>query len=158
MKSQQTDREILICYDGSSEAERAIEAAAELFPGRRAVVLEVGPTMTFAEAYAATSSLVPGGAFDELNTADARARAETGAEQARRVGLHAVPRAEIASTTWREIVDVAEEIDAAVIVIGSRGLDGIRELARGSVSHDVATHAGRPVLVVPAPGHGATQV
>jgi nucleotide-binding universal stress UspA family protein len=47
------------------------------------------------------------------------------------------------------LVDVADEIDAAVIVTGSRGLRGVSELFEGSVSHDVAEHAGRPVLIVP---------
>jgi nucleotide-binding universal stress UspA family protein len=38
-----------------------------------------------------------------------------------------------------------------VIVLGSRGLTGVREAFEGSVSHDVAEHAGRPVLIVPPP-------
>jgi nucleotide-binding universal stress UspA family protein len=36
-----------------------------------------------------------------------------------------------------------------VIVIGSRGLNGLREIVEGSLSHEVAQHAGRPVLIVP---------
>jgi len=36
-------------------------------------------------------------------------------------------------------------------VIGSRGLSGMRTLLEGSLSHQVATHAGRPVLIVPPP-------
>jgi nucleotide-binding universal stress UspA family protein len=39
-----------------------------------------------------------------------------------------------------------------VIVVGSRGLTGLRELFEGSVSHDVAEHACRPVLIVPPRG------
>jgi nucleotide-binding universal stress UspA family protein len=41
------------------------------------------------------------------------------------------------------------------IVICSRGLTGLPELARGSVSHHVATHARRPMLIVPPPAAGA---
>lgn len=44
----------------------------------------------------------------------------------------------------------AIDIDAAVIVIGSRGLTGAREILAGSLSHEVAEHAGRPVSIVPA--------
>jgi len=141
--------QILICYDGSEDAERAVDTAAALLGPRDAVVLTVAPAMTFAESMAATSSMVPGGAFDDLNKADALRRAEAGAAHARRAGLNAEARATIASTTWQGIVDVADELDAAAIVIGSRGLGGFREFARGSASHDVATHAGRPVLIVP---------
>jgi nucleotide-binding universal stress UspA family protein len=38
-----------------------------------------------------------------------------------------------------------------VIVIGSRGLSGAKEVFEGSVSHQVAEHARRPVLIVPPP-------
>ena len=141
--------QILICYDGSQDAERAVDTAAALLGPRDAVVLTVAPAMTFAEGVAATSSVVPGGAFEDVNRADALRRAEAGAARVRQAGLHAEARATIASTTWQGIVDVADELDAAVIVIGSRGLRGLHELASGSVSHDVAAHARRPVLIVP---------
>jgi nucleotide-binding universal stress UspA family protein len=142
---------MLICYDGSTEAERAIDAAAALLGPRHAVVLDVGPIMTFAEAVTETSSVVPGNAYHDLNKADALRRAETGAEYARRAGLTAEPRAELWASTWSGIVTVADQIDATVIVIGSRGLSGLQERALGSVSHDVASHARRPVLIVPPP-------
>ena len=151
MTETNEDPQILICYDGSGDAERAIDAAATLFGPRSTVVLDVAPEMTFAEGLAATSSLVGGYAFEDLNTADALQRAEAGAEHARRAGLRAVARATIAPDTWEGIVRVADEIDASVIVIGSRGLNGPREHLRGSVSHDVATHSRRPVLIVPPP-------
>jgi nucleotide-binding universal stress UspA family protein len=140
---------ILICYDGSQDAERAVDTAAALLGPREAVVLTVAPAMTFAEGVAATSSVVPGGAFEDLNRADALRHAEAGATRARRVGFDAEARATISSSTWQGIVDVADESDAAVIVIGSRGLSGLREFTQGSVSHDLATHSHRPVLIVP---------
>jgi nucleotide-binding universal stress UspA family protein len=141
---------ILICYDGSSEAAGAIDACAALLGPRDTVVLTVVPAMTFAESMAASaSSVVPGGAFEDLNRAEALRIAEAGAAHARRAGLRAEARAEIAPTTWQGIVDVADELDTGAIVIGSRGLAGFREFARGSVSHEVATHARRPVLIVP---------
>ncbi len=47
-----------------------------------------------------------------------------------------------------EIVDLAEEIGAGLIVMGSRGLGGIRRALMGSVSDSVVRHAHCPVLVV----------
>jgi nucleotide-binding universal stress UspA family protein len=76
-------------------------------------------------------------------------KARAGAERAREAGFEAEPRAVLEEPFWEGIVDVADEIDATVIVIGSRGLKGIRERLEGSVSHEVAEHAGRPVLIVP---------
>lgn len=48
------------------------------------------------------------------------------------------------------IVAVATELDAGVIVMGTRGLNGVKSFLLGSVSHHVAQHADRPVLVVPS--------
>jgi nucleotide-binding universal stress UspA family protein len=140
---------ILICYDGSTDAVRAIEVAAELLGPRDAVVLDIAPPLTVSESFAATSSVVPGSAFEEFNLSDARRRADEGAEKARAAGFSAVSRAEVANPTWEGIVDVADELHAAAIVIGSRGLTGARELLEGSLSHQVAEHAGCPVLIVP---------
>ena len=47
-----------------------------------------------------------------------------------------------------EIVLVAEETGAGLVVMGSRGLGGIRRALMGSVSDSVVRHAHCPVLVV----------
>jgi nucleotide-binding universal stress UspA family protein len=47
-----------------------------------------------------------------------------------------------------EIVARAEEMGAGLIVMGSRGLGGIRRARIGSVSDSVVRHAHCPVLVV----------
>ena len=146
-----TERPVLICYDGSTEARRAIDVAAELLGSRAAVVLDVAPLMTVGQSVAATASPAGNRSFAGYNQADARRRAEEGAEHAREAGFTAEARAALASSTWEGIVDAADELDASVIVLGSRGLTRARELFRGSVSHDVAGHAGRPVLIVPPP-------
>ena len=48
----------------------------------------------------------------------------------------------------QEIVRLAEEIGAGLIVIGSRGRAGVRRALMGSVSDSVVRHAHCPVLVV----------
>jgi len=145
-----TDEPILICYDGSESARNAIAAAGSLLGGRRAVVLDVAPVQEVAEAFAAMGSGAASLDREALDTAGAGA--DEGAELARAAGFRAVGRTELETSTWLGVVEVADEIGAAAIVIGSRGLTGIRGfLEGGSVSHQVATHAGRPVLVVPPP-------
>jgi nucleotide-binding universal stress UspA family protein len=144
---------ILICYDGSAGADRAIETAAALFGPRHAVVLDVAPPMTPAESVVAVTA-VPVAPFADLNLDDAVVGAHEGAARARSAGFDAVARGDVDAPTWQGVVAVADEIDAAVIVTGSRGLNGAEELLEGSFSHDVARHAGRPVLIVPPPHHG----
>src|SRR5829696_706898 len=48
----------------------------------------------------------------------------------------------------QEIVTLADEIDSGLIVVGSRGLGGVRRALMGSVSDSVVRHAHCPVLVV----------
>ena len=48
----------------------------------------------------------------------------------------------------RELVHIGEEIGAGLIVMGSRGLGGVRRALIGSVSDSVIRHAHCPVLVV----------
>ena len=144
-----SDAPILICYDGSDEADRAIVAAAALLRSRRAIVLDVGPVLTETESVAALSPVMPGQAFGDENLDDAQRNALAGAERARAAGFVAEARAGVAAPTWQAIVDTADDVDAAVIVLGSRGLNGVREAFEGSVSHAVVEHAKRPVLIVP---------
>jgi nucleotide-binding universal stress UspA family protein len=47
-----------------------------------------------------------------------------------------------------EIVALAEEIGAGMIVMGSRGVGGVRRALMGSVSSSVVHHAHCPVMVV----------
>ncbi len=53
-----------------------------------------------------------------------------------------------------EIVRLAEEIGAGLVVLGSRGLGPIRRALVGSVSSSVVRHAHCPVLVVRDGQHG----
>ena len=143
------DDPILICYDDTAGSRRAIAAAAELLGPRRAVVLDVFPPLTAGQTTALVTTGAPGASFQNVNEEAAFDQASAGAEHARLAGFTAEPRAIVATPTWEGIVQIAEEIDAAVIVIGSRGFKGLREAVEGSVSHAVAEHAGRPVLIVP---------
>ena len=51
-----------------------------------------------------------------------------------------------------EIVRVAEEIGAGLVIVGSRGLGPIGRAVMGGVSDSVVRHAHCPVLVVRSPG------
>ncbi len=141
---------ILLCYDRSDGARRAIECTAALLPGREAIVLHVwSPIALTAFAYAGMVALP---AYDsaELGRA-ALTLAEEGAAIASAAGLAA--RAATAESTyegtWHAIIAAAEEHGAGLIAIGARGLSTFRSIVLGSVSHGVVEHAACPVLVIP---------
>jgi nucleotide-binding universal stress UspA family protein len=148
---------IVLCYDRSDGARRAIERAAALFPGRDAVVLHVWvPLVVAAAAY---GDFVPPRVEDVLELDGLAAQlAEEGAEIANAAGLRATAATAEATTagTWQAIVEFADDQDASAIAVGTRGLSTFRSLVLGSVSHGVIQHAHRPVLVVPPPAAAGT--
>jgi nucleotide-binding universal stress UspA family protein len=76
--------------------------------------------------------------------------AEEGVERARAHGYDASARVEEATEgAGRRIIEVADELDARLIVCGRRGLGTVASALLGSVSHVVLAHAGRPVLIAP---------
>ncbi len=52
---------------------------------------------------------------------------------------------------WERIVWVGEERDADLIVIGSRGLSGLKHAALDSVAAAVSQHSRRSVLICHLP-------
>jgi nucleotide-binding universal stress UspA family protein len=152
------DREapLLICYDGSDEAGQAIDAAAWLFGARSTLVLTVWQPTTALGTFAwsaATASVVNFVELDKAAADDAALIASEGAQIAERSGLSAEPLSEMTSgPIWSAILDVARRQDAAAIVVGSRGLTGVRSILLGSVSSPLVHHADRPTLVIPNPG------
>jgi nucleotide-binding universal stress UspA family protein len=88
-------------------------------------------------------------AVDRLQREHASTVAGDGAEFARSLGLAAEPQAvpdeaDVAETLLR----IARERGAAVVVVGSHGISGLRPRLLGSVSRKVVEHCDLPVLVI----------
>ena len=153
---------VLIAYDGSEVSRAAVRHAAELFAGRPAVLatvwepglaaVTVGPTVGLPDTMG-MGALPPDPetveAVDRVEREHAATVADDGAEFARSVGLAAEPHAvpdefDVADT----LIDIARERGAAVVVVGSHGISGLRSRVLGSVSQRLIEHCDRPVLVI----------
>ena len=151
------DGPTLIAFDGSAAARQAVSAAAALLKPRAALVLTVWePALAQAAAapppdVAMTPAVDPSTvlAFDEALRGNAERVANEGTELARSLGMDAEPLAMAdVRDIPRTIVEVAREHHAATIVVGSRGLSGLRARFEGSTSKGVVKHAPCPVVVV----------
>lgn len=138
---------ILFSYDGSELAKLAIEEAGrQLAAGRDALVLCVWQP--------ADVGFVPADElhFDARQASEVRGAAERtaayGASLAERAGFRAQSAAIQAAPTWKGIVEVADQRNASLIVLGSHGRSGFAGHIFGSVATTVAGHCGRSVLIV----------
>lgn len=140
---------ILVATDGSEEAGMAVGVAAELAgalgTGLHIVhALPTEPSMPYPYPYARERWEA------SMERARKKARAFVEEEAGRVEAESGVPaRAHFRlGRPDEEIVKLGEELGAGMLVVGSRGLGGIKRALMGSVSDSVARHAHSPVLVV----------
>ena len=152
--SSERPEPVVVAYDGSAPARAAIAHAARLFPSRPTVVVSV--CQSVAAATPATLIAVPASVAREAQTRldaesarHAEMLAEEGAALARDAGADASATAvTLSGPVWPAIIEVADEEDAAVVVMGSRGRSTLTEAVLGSVSRGVLHHCRRPVMIV----------
>ena len=150
------DTPLLLCYDGSEPAKHAIERAAALLRVRHAVVLTVWQPTAGLGSFAWADAMDTMLDYVELDRAAAELGGrivQEGVRVARDAGLQAEPLAvEATGPVWQTILEIADSHDASTIVIGSRGLTGLRSMLLGSVSTAVVHRADRPTLVIHSAG------
>ena len=139
---------ILLATDGSEEADLAALRAVELADATDSElhVVHVGVVPIFLKSYPGTL-----GYYDKLYEQIEEVSRELLRKQTWRVkavgGTVAGAHLRMGEAAL-EIVALAEELQADLIVMGSRGLGGVRRALIGSVSDSVVRHAHCPVLVV----------
>ena len=146
------NKPVLFCYDGSDGSKTALRAAVELIKPADAVVLVVWTpaAVQLARAGSFLVAIPNEGEIDEQEAAAALEIAEEGAAGARGRGYNASARiAQANESVARTIDQIALEIDAGLVVCGQRGRGAIGSALLGSVSHALATHTKRPLLIAP---------
>jgi nucleotide-binding universal stress UspA family protein len=154
------ERPAVVAFDGSDAAGAAVRAAATLFAGRRLLIVSVWePGLAFAVApmpdVSGVAYMAPSpdqvASIDRVQRDHAVDVAEAGARLAREAGATAEAVAVSDELAVAEtIVGIAEQRDACALVVGSRGLGGVKAMF-GSTSRSLLHQTDRPVLVVRAP-------
>ena len=148
---------ILSAIDGSKEAELAARTAADLAQKTSSelhmiYVFGIAPvgTQVYLEAADVQGEALEEEAEERISEQRAREVLEVEVEKVRSAGGTVVEAHLIEGRIAPQIVALAEQIGAGLIVMGSRGRGGIRRALMGSVSDAVVRHAHCRVLVVRA--------
>jgi len=136
------ERQIVIATDGSKSAGHAVSAGCRLASalGAKAVLLYVRPTIAALGEPYRQERLTEQMKHARVALDDAREIADDeGVESDEEV---------LEGHAADEIVALAHSGDALLIVVGSRGLGGLKGMLLGSVGHHCAAHAHCPVVIV----------
>jgi nucleotide-binding universal stress UspA family protein len=152
MTSTSGNGPVIFCFDGSEGSRSAMRGAADLVERPvNAIVLTVWETVATRLALAGAFAVSTGGAdLDDEEETFAKSVAEEGALRAREHGYEASPMTkESFEGIARAILETADEVSARLIVCGQRGRGVLRSTLLGSVSHTLASHTRRPLLIAP---------
>jgi nucleotide-binding universal stress UspA family protein len=140
---------VLVAIDFSDSAKAALEQARTLAEKFHAEIT----LLNVVEPFFYQDDLQVGSDLEELNARRARAQKEKLEILCQSELDLATPSNVIVAegTAWSRIVETAKSRKADLIVIGTRGLTGLKHALLGSTAERVVRHAGCPVLVVHAP-------
>jgi nucleotide-binding universal stress UspA family protein len=137
---------ILVAYDGSELSDKALQKAMQIVEMNPVVSLEVLVVIKFTTFVG--SIYAPG--YDKVIESDLQYCSELVAKADNALSnmktRHSVSL--VQGLPEEEILNFAKEHGSDLIIMGSRGLTGLKEMFMGSVSHYVVQHAEIPVLIV----------
>lgn len=136
---------IVVGLDGSVGSDRALEAAAEVAKRDAAAVV----LCHVVERIAAKGDMAPVHADEP----EVKARVEEQAAELREQGIDTEVSFQVIvlGGPGRAIADLAEEVGADLIVVGTRGHSALAGVLLGSVTQKLLHLAQCPVLCVPGP-------
>lgn len=150
---------MLIAYDGTATAQRALRAAAQLLAPRTVKIITAWEPVTRQTARALGRTGLHQTSV-ELETEDsgndaAKAHAleilDQAIELAEELGLK--PEAhlvEISGSVGQALLESAHELNASIIVTGTRGITGVRSWFTQSTAEWLVHNSDLPVFILPA--------
>jgi len=138
-------KSLLVAVDGSEFSDKAVRYACAMGPslGAEVVLLHVVPMLVSATPYHDTVSDQPFLALQKVGE-DILAKAKQIAVALKCEVTELISHGDPAN----KIVDIATERNSDLIIMGSRGVSGIKRLFVGSISDKVMNQAPCPVMIV----------
>ena len=133
---------ILVAVDGSKHSDAAFDVALDIAQkyGSQLFVLHVFQGGT------GTGTLVSS-TDEDVNRSIGQQVLNSYEETAKERGLQNVDILLQEGDAAKRIMETANEIKCGLLILGSRGRGGFKDLLLGSVSHKVTSHADCPVLI-----------
>jgi nucleotide-binding universal stress UspA family protein len=144
-------KKILVATDGSEDAERAIDFAAQLAKtsSARLLIVNVTGAHSIPEAVLVKFSQAEHVWVRELLASLSSEILQKARDRARALGLTDIALESRSGDVAQTILEVAEQFDADAIVVGKRGSGRVAGLLLGSVSQKLVSLASQVVIVVP---------
>jgi nucleotide-binding universal stress UspA family protein len=149
-----TYRTVVVGTDGSESSLRAVARAGALAGA-------CGATLVIACAYlpadddrevAKAQDVLRDEAYQVVGSHPAEDTVRTGAERASKAGATDIRTVAVMGSPVETLLDVVRKEDADLLVVGNRGLAGIKGRLLGSVPADATRRSGCDVLVVHTTG------
>ena len=142
-------KKILLAIDGSEESKKAEKYAFELSKNLSGEITAINVVEISADAM---ERVALNRAFERVLAPDAMERNSKNflrafKARAKKKGIKATVISRV-GRAWNEIISESDSGNYSIIVLGSKGLSGIKRMLIGSVAENVVRHSKCPVLMV----------
>lgn len=149
MSSSSAFGKIVVAFDGSTDSTKAVRLAASLASkyGSSIILVHVYPSPAIGFSAASGMPIPDYGDLEGAAKASGQSILSQGMQLAKEIGATARGELIEASSVVEAVVNFSASENADLIVVGTRGMTGFKQLILGSVSSGLVSHAKCPVLV-----------
>ena len=145
-------KKILLAIDGSEESKKAEGYAFELAKNLKSEVTAINVVEISAATVGTGGDIFYPQAFEETLELDAMKKNSKNLlrafkARAKNKGIKASTTSKVGHV-WNEVTNEVENENYSMVLLGSKGLSGIKRMLIGSVAENVARHSKCPVLIV----------
>ena len=143
--------------DGSESARVAVDHAAEIakaFSSTLHLVMAFkgAPNLALSSTDPMNIAVLGDPSWESDVAAELQQELQRDADRVRRSGVKGVEVHVVSGDPAEALIEIAERVNASLIVVGNRGMTGAKRFLLGSVPNQVSHHAGCTVMIVNTKG------